>query len=97
VSEPVTGEGIYCAMRSGLLAAEVVGEALAANDLSASFLRRYEQRSQRAFRRRLTLNSLMRFAVYRPALMDPLVRLSSRQRGLLDSLVALTCAPEPLG
>ena len=97
VSEPVTGEGIYCAMRSGLLAAEVVGEALAANELSAKFLHRYERRCQGAFRRRMTLNSLMRFAVYRPELMDPLVRLFSRRRGLLDSLVGLTCAPEPLG
>ena len=84
-------------MVCGLLGAAVVGAAVAANDLSAKFLPRYERRCQRAFRRRMTLNSLMRFAVYRPALMDPLVRLFSRRRGLLDSLVGLTCAPEPLG
>jgi flavin-dependent dehydrogenase len=97
VSEPVTGEGIYFAMRSGLLAAEVIAEALAVNDLSARFLRRYEQRCHQTFRRRMRLNSIMRFAIYRPTFMNPLLRLLSRRRRLLDSLVGTVCAAEPLG
>jgi geranylgeranyl reductase family protein len=96
VSEPVTGEGIYFAMRGGLLAAQVIAEALAVNDLSAGFLRRYEQSCERMFRNRMSLNALMRFAVYRPALLSPLVRLLARKRGWLDSVIGAVCAPEPL-
>jgi geranylgeranyl reductase family protein len=96
VSEPVSGEGIYFAMRSGLLAAEAMAEALAENDLSAGFLRRYQQRCGRVFRRRLGLNAVMRFAVYRPALLSPLIYLFARKRRWLDSLIGAVCVPEPL-
>ena len=96
VSEPVTGEGIYFAMHSGLLASEVITEALAVKDSSARFLRRYEQRCDRVFRRRMGLNALVRFAVYRQALLSPLISLFARKRRVLDSLVGSVCAPEPL-
>jgi geranylgeranyl reductase family protein len=96
VSEPVTGEGICFAMQSGLLAAEVIAEALAANDSSAGFLRTYEQRCIRAFRGRMSLNALLRFAVYRPALLDPLIGLLARRRGWLDTLIGAVCTPQPL-
>ena len=39
--DPFTGEGVYAAMRSGALAADVALEALAAGDFSASALERY--------------------------------------------------------
>ena len=95
VSEPVTGEGIYFAMQSGLLAAEVIEQALAVSDLSARFLQRYEQRCARMFRSRLNLNAALRFAVYRPALLTPLIGLFARESRWLDSLVAAVCAPQP--
>ncbi|MFH1101332.1 MAG: geranylgeranyl reductase family protein [Methanobacteriota archaeon] len=41
---PLTGEGLYYAMASGELAAGVAVEALAARDMSAGFLRRYQDR-----------------------------------------------------
>ena len=37
-------------------------QAFAANDLSAGFLRRYEQNCRRTFRRRMSLNAVMRVA-----------------------------------
>ena len=93
VSEPVTGEGIYFAMHSGLLAAETIDLALRQKNLSANGLAGYERACRRAFRSRLALNSVLRFAVYRPALVDALIRLSAKNARLLDSLVDAVCVP----
>jgi flavin-dependent dehydrogenase len=94
VSEPVTGEGIYFAMRSGLIAAETVDQALRNDDRSAARLRNYSENCRRAFRSRSLLNSLIRFAVYRPAVLDPFIRLSAKNDRMLNSLVGFVCAPE---
>jgi len=93
VSEPVTGEGIYFAMRSGLLAAESIDSALRQENLAADALAGYERHCRATFRTRLALNSLLRFAVYRPALLDPLIRLSAKNGHLLNSLVDAVCMP----
>lgn len=93
VSEPVTGEGIYFAMRSGLLAAETIDAALARRDLSVKCLRTYEQNRNHLFRPRYALNSLIHFAVYRPAVVNPLIRFSARHDRLLNALVHAVCAP----
>jgi len=93
VSEPVTGERIYFAMHSGLLAAETIDLALRRKNLGANALAGYERACRRAFRSRLALNSVLRFAVYRPALVDPLIRLSAKNGRLLDALVDGVCVP----
>jgi geranylgeranyl reductase family protein len=93
VSEPVTGEGIYFAMRSGLLAAETIDLALRRGNLGAAGLAGYERACRHAFRSRLALNSLIRFAVYHPALLDPFIRLSAKNGRLLNSLVDAVCVP----
>jgi menaquinone-9 beta-reductase len=93
VTEPVTGEGIYFAMRGGLLAAETLDRALRQGDLSANFLQSYEQTGARALRSRTMLNSLLRFAIYRPALVNPLIRWSARNNRLLGTLVNAVCVP----
>jgi flavin-dependent dehydrogenase len=93
VSEPVTGEGIYFAMRSGLLAAESIDLALRRGNLAAAGLAGYERHCRATFRSRLALNSLIRFAIYRPALLDPFIRLSARNGRLLNSLVDAVCVP----
>lgn len=93
VSEPVTGEGIYFAMRSGLLAAESIDTALRQETLAADALAGYERHCRAIFRTRLALNSLLRFCVYRPALLDPLIRLSAKNGRLLNSLVDAVCVP----
>lgn len=94
VSEPVTGEGIYFAMRSGLLAAETVDRALRRGDLSAASFQKYMQSFRRAFRARVALNSFLHFAIYRPALIEPFIRLSARHDRILHSLVGAVCAPQ---
>lgn len=91
VSEPVSGEGIYFAMKSGLLAAETVHAALARGDVLASYLSRYGRECRRAFRSRRAINALFRYLIYRPALLAPLIRLSARRRRPLDFLVQAIC------
>jgi geranylgeranyl reductase family protein len=93
VSEPVTGEGIYFAMRSGLLAAKSADRAFRTGNLTASGLAGYERACRRAFRSRLALNALLRCAVYRPALIEPIIRLSARNQRLLHSLINAVCMP----
>jgi len=94
VSEPVTGEGIYFAMRGGLMAAETVDRALRRGDLSAASLQSYMQNFRRVFRARVALNSFLRFAIYRPALLDPFIRLSARHDRALNSLIDTVCATQ---
>jgi geranylgeranyl reductase family protein len=91
VSEPVTGEGIYFALKSGFLAASTVDEAFQKHDFSAAHLRSYQQDCRRAFWPRRGINALIRWLIYRPALLSPLIRFSGGRRGLLDSMVYTIC------
>jgi flavin-dependent dehydrogenase len=97
VIEPVTGEGVYFAMRSGLLAANTIDEALQGGDFSASHLREYERRCRREFRRRRGLNRLIQYLVYRPAVSGHLVRISSKRGILLGSIVNSIFLPGDVG
>jgi menaquinone-9 beta-reductase len=94
VNEPVTGEGIFFALRSAAIAALTVDQALRSNDLSAARLSDYTLRCQREFRRRRALNALIRYVIYRPALLSPLLRLSRRNEFMLEPLVQAICALE---
>ena len=94
VSEPISGEGVFFAMQSGLLAAETLDHALRSGDVSANYLRRYERACTGVFQRRLILNSLLRFAIYRPAMLTPLIRLSEKNSRVLSSLVDRVCQPQ---
>jgi len=95
VSEPVTGEGIYFALRSGLLAADAADRAFRFMDFSAAQLGTYEQACRRLFRARRGLNALLRFLIYRPALFASLIRLSATKRRLVESMIRAICLPEP--
>ena len=95
VNEPVSGEGIYFAMKSALLAAATIDEAFGASDFSATRLRSYERGCHREFKLRRGLNMLLRHLAYRPALLAPLVRFSTEHGRLLDALVHTTCTPQP--
>jgi menaquinone-9 beta-reductase len=95
VNEPVSGEGIYFAMKSALLAAEAVDEAFGASDFSAARLRSYERRCRREFKLRRGLNMLLRHLAYRPALLASLVGFSGKHGRLLDALVHAICSPQP--
>jgi geranylgeranyl reductase family protein len=94
VNEPVTGEGIYFALKSGQFAAGAVDQAFRKSDFSAEQLSSYDRESRLAFRTRWRINRLIRWLIYRPALLSPLIRFSGSRRGLLDSLVHRICLPE---
>ncbi|HUK40892.1 MAG TPA: geranylgeranyl reductase family protein [Candidatus Acidoferrales bacterium] len=94
VSEPVTGEGIYFAMKSGGLAAKALDRGFKAGDVSARQLRIYERECRRVFARRRRINSLVRWLMYRPTVLSPLIRLSNKRTRLLDSVVRLICQSE---
>ncbi len=91
VSEPVTGEGIYFALKSGVFAAKTVDEAFQMSDVSAVCLRSYQRDCRSAFAVRRGINALIRWLIYRPALLSPLIRFSGSRRGLLDSMVYTIC------
>jgi geranylgeranyl reductase family protein len=95
VNEPVSGEGIYFAMKSALVAAATIDEAFGASDFSATRLRSYERRCHREFKLRRGLNMLLRHLAYRPALLTPFVRFSAKHGRLLNALVQAICAPQP--
>jgi len=94
VNEPVTGEGIFFALRSAAIAAATIDQALRSNDFSAARLGDYTLRCRREFRRRRALNALIRYVIYRPALLSPLLRLSRRNQFMLEPLVKAICTPE---
>jgi geranylgeranyl reductase family protein len=94
VNEPVSGEGIYFAMRSAAIAAVAVDQAFGRGDFSVRELFEYERRCRAEFRLRRGLNGAIRFLMYRPALLLPFIRLSGKKKRLLESLVHAICRPE---
>ncbi len=93
VTEPVTGEGIFFALRSGQLAATTIAAALRDGDLTAARLGRYQRACRREFRARLVLNGLIRRVMYRPQMLSLAIRLLGRQKPLLETLVNAVCQP----
>ncbi len=91
VTEPVTGEGIYLALRSGQLAADTIDAALRRSDFSGVFFGQYDLACRREFRNRVRLNYLMRVLSHHPSWLSLLIRVSSKRRSLLDSLVESVC------
>lgn len=95
VTEPVTGEGVYFALKTGELAAEAADRAFARGDLSARGLAGYVAASRRALSRRESVNRLIRALVYRPRLATPLVRLSAGGHFPINVLVNRVCQVAP--
>jgi geranylgeranyl reductase family protein len=96
VNEPVTGEGIYFALKSGELAAGTMDQAFRKSDFSADQLCLYERECRSVFRVRRGINALIRWLIYRPALLSPVIRLSHKRTRLLDPIVHMICAPQLL-
>jgi geranylgeranyl reductase family protein len=96
VSEPVTGEGIYFALKSGELAAGTMDQAFRKSDFSADQLCLYERECRSVFRARRGINALIRWLIYRPALLSPVIRLSHKRTRLLDPIVHMICSPQLL-
>jgi flavin-dependent dehydrogenase len=97
VSEPVTGEGIYFALKSGDIAAEAINRAFRCGDFSAERLSLYERDCRSVFRLRWRMNALIRWLIHRPALLAPLIRVANKKSPMLESLVRTICQPELAG
>jgi flavin-dependent dehydrogenase len=91
VSEPVTGEGVYFALKSGDLVAESADLAFQRGDLSARQLSSYDSACRRVFGRRLKINTLVRAIIHRPYLIDPLLNLRPKNNLPVRTLVNLVC------
>ncbi len=79
--DPLTGEGIQYAMDAAELAADTLAEALAADDLGAAFLKRYQDRWLRAFGRDFAWSRRMaRLCARFPVLLDGWAE-ATRRRG----------------
>lgn len=93
--DPLTGEGIHYAMEAAEMAADVLGAALRANDLSAARLREYYRRWQRAYGRDFAWSARMaRLCARHPMLLDAAAALGKRRgvRFLRDWGEAMTGA-----
>ncbi len=88
--DPFTGEGIYRALRSAQLAAQVASEALAHGDLSAAALAPYGALHRQEFRGKRIIEWIIQSAVQAPPLMDHIASVMRRRKGMADTVVAVT-------
>lgn len=88
--DPFTGEGIYGALRSAQLAAEVATPALACGDLSAKTLAHYGRLHREAFHGKRLVESCIQLAVQVPQLMDHIAARMVSHKELADALLAVT-------
>jgi flavin-dependent dehydrogenase len=88
--DPFTGEGIYHALRSAQIASSVLLAALAAGDVSAHALSRYDRAHAAAFRGKRAVELAVQAAVQSPALMAHIAARLEKHKSLADTLVAVT-------
>jgi geranylgeranyl reductase family protein len=91
VTEPVTGEGVYFALKSGELAAEAIDLAFIKGDFSAQIISHYKRACRRAFYLRHRVNSIIRALIYRPSLVRPSIRLACKTSFPIGPLVHFVC------
>jgi geranylgeranyl reductase family protein len=82
--DPFTGEGIGNAMVSGEIAAGMIREAFAANDLSGKFLRQYDERIRKRLQRELKTSHRIQELSSHPALFNLVVRKANRNNELKE-------------
>lgn len=91
VTEPVTGEGIYFALKSGMLAGGAIDGAFRRRNGLAEQFTDYERLCRESFAFRQRVNGIIRALIYRPSLLAPLIRLSSKTSFPLRPLVDWLC------
>jgi geranylgeranyl reductase family protein len=82
--DPFSGEGIGNAMVSGEIAAGVIREAFAANDLSGKFLKQYDERIMKKLGRELKTSHRMQELCSHPSLFNLVVKKANRNRELKE-------------
>jgi geranylgeranyl reductase family protein len=93
VTEPVTGQGIFLALRSGQLGAQAIDEALR----QGICLSQYDRACRAEFGARLRVNCLIGALAHRSKLLAPLVRFLGRRRKILRTLVNTVCRSRCIG
>ncbi len=84
-ANPVSGEGIYYAMSSGKIAAEVVTEAIEKNKTNEKFLSKYQRIWNKDFGR--DLKALYRISMFWGKSNEKLLRLISKDKKLSESVI----------
>lgn len=87
--DPFTGQGIYLALHSAVLAATVAHRALRSGDLSAHQLRRYGFAHQQAFRDKYRLSALIQLGLRVPWLANYVIDRLARRPTLADTVVGV--------
>jgi geranylgeranyl reductase family protein len=87
--DPFTGEGIGNAILSGYTAAQQVKESLAANDFSASALKKYDEAIYRRLGGELQLSYRMQKLVKYPWLFNFVVRKANRNKTLRETIMVM--------
>ena len=87
--DPFTGEGLYTALRSAELLAEVAHAALAAGDVSAAALAPYLRARREAFRDKARVTQALQFLIARRRLADLAARFLQRRPALLSLLMGV--------
>ncbi|HEY7600869.1 MAG TPA: NAD(P)/FAD-dependent oxidoreductase [Methylomirabilota bacterium] len=87
--DPFTGEGVYAALRSAEVAAEVAGRALRTGDVSASALRPAHVRRTAEFAAKTRVTLLLQRVIARRALLVPAARLLARRPAHLARLMGV--------
>lgn len=88
--DPMTGQGIFFALRSGMLAGETAAAALAAGGPTAARLDAYRRRRRAAFGPQLRAARLLQVLALRPHLTPWLIRRLSAHPHLASELVGVT-------
>lgn len=88
--EPMTGQGIFFALRAGTLAAEAAADALTAGDLSARRLHGYARRRAQEVAGKLWVSRVVGSLALRPRLTPRLVRRLASRPALAGRLLGAT-------
>ena len=87
--DPFTGQGIYLALHSAVLAATVAQRALRSGDLSARQLRSYVRAHQQAFRDKYRFSALIQLGLRVPWLANHVIGRLARRPTLADTVVGV--------
>ena len=87
--DPFTGEGLFVALRSAELLAEVAGEALARGDVSARALAPYARARRRTFGDKSWMTRAVQVLISRRRLADAAARAIAPHPRLLDALMGM--------
>jgi flavin-dependent dehydrogenase len=88
--EPITGQGIFLALHSAILAADVASDALGANDFSPRRLSVYARRRGREIAGKALASRLLQRLAFHPQLTPLLVRRLNRRARLASELLGVT-------